>query len=138
MKEIYEKWYPLGEDFPLLIYEGMESIFAGSLKIFFRQARNDKHVHGKKVVVEFEFHPISYRLSDESCRNRTLLALPELPELIDTSFFISNCSYFLSDFYSDAGIVYENVEFEHLLIVTSNDMFDFILDERPNVYIIDL
>lgn len=58
-----------------------------------------------------------------------------LPTLGVTSFWISNHSYFLNDFYADAGELYQDMEFEHLLIVTDDSIFDVILDERPKVYI---
>lgn len=69
----------------------------------------------EKLVVEFALHPISYRIGDESYRHRILNALPKNRK---QSFFLSKQSFFFKDFYDDAGEVYKDIEFEHLLIVT--------------------
>ncbi|MEQ1298308.1 hypothetical protein ABLT94_10520 [Acinetobacter soli] len=135
MKELYRKWYLLDKHLPFLIYTGMTSTHAGSLKLFFKaphQSRNTLHEKAMEVTVEFEIQPASYRVGDESYRQRTLAMLPTLGV---TSFWISNHSYFLNDFYADAGELYQDIEFEHLLIVTDDSIFDVILDERPKVYI---
>jgi hypothetical protein len=136
MKELYEEWFPLGEDLPSLDYVSIEIIRAGTMKLFFKKGyKSNSSVidSNDRVVVEFEFHPVSYRVGDESYRQRTLSALSEDSK---GSFFLSKQSIFLSDFYDDAGEIYENADFEHLLIVTLNDIFDFILDERPKVTIV--
>jgi len=135
MKDFYEEWFPLGDDLPLLDYVSMESIYAGTLKFLFKRTKKSTYDAvnlNEKIVVEFELQPISYRVGDESYRQRTLDALPINRK---GSFFISNQSFFLRDFYSDAGEIYQDIKFEHLLIVTPNTMFDFILDERPQIYI---
>ncbi|OTG90255.1 hypothetical protein B9T24_16445 [Acinetobacter sp. ANC 4654] len=135
MKDFYEEWFPLGDDLPLLDYVSMESIYAGKLKFLFKRTKKSTYDAvnlNEKIVVEFELQPISYRVSDESYRQRTLNALPTNR---NGSFFISNQSFFLRDFYSDAGEIYQDIECEHLLIVTPNTYFDFILDERPQIYI---
>lgn len=135
MKDFYEEWFPLGDDLPLLDYVSMENIYAGTLKFLFKRTKKsiyDAVNLNEKIVVEFELQPISYRVGDESYRQRTLDALPINRK---GSFFISNQSFFLRDFYSDAGEIYQDIKFEHLLIVTPNTMFDFILDERPQIYI---
>ena len=135
MKESYKEWYPLDKHLPFLIYTGMTSTHAGPLKLFFKASyknRNNLNEETIKVTVEFEIQPVSYRVGDESYRQRTIAMLPSLGI---TSFWISNHSYFLNDFYSDAGELYQDIEFEHLLIVTDNTIFDVILDERPKVYI---
>ena len=135
MKESYKEWYPLDEHLPFLIYTGMTSTYAGPLKLFFKASyknRNNLNEETIKVTVEFEIQPVSYRVGDDSYRQRTIAMLPSLGI---TSFWISNHSYFLNDFYSDAGELYQDIEFEHLLIVTDNTIFDVILDERPKVYI---
>lgn len=133
--DFYEEWSPLGDDLPMLDYVSMESIYAGTLKLFFKRKNISKYDAvnlNERVVVEFELQPISYRVGDESYRQRTIEALPTNRK---GSFFISNQSFFLRDFYSDAGEIYQDIEFEHLLIVTPNTIFDFILDERPKIYI---
>lgn len=135
MIDFYEEWSPLGDDLPLLDYVAMEVIYAGALRLFFKKTNKSPDSTAdlnEKIVVEFELQPISYRIGDESYRQRTLNALPINRK---GSFFISNQSFFLRDFYSDAGEIYQDIKFEHLLIVTPNTMFDFILDERPLIYI---
>jgi hypothetical protein len=136
MKELYEEWFPLGDDLPFLDYVAIEIIYAGTMNFFFKKnyKSNSSIVNSSdRVVVEFELQPVSYRVGDESYRQRTLSALPEGSK---GSFFLSKQSIFLSDFYDDAGEVYKNADFEHLLIVTPNSMFDFILDERPKISIV--
>lgn len=135
MKELYRQWHPLDKHLPFLIYTGMISTHAGSLKLFFKaphENRRNFQEKTMKVTVEFEIQPISYKVSDESYRQRTLAMLPSLGT---NSFWISNHSYFLNNFYADAGELYQNIEFEHLLIVTDDTIFDIILDDRPKVYI---
>ncbi|AXI03818.1 hypothetical protein [Aquirhabdus parva] len=137
MKEQYATWFPLGKDLPELDYVSIEINQVGALKLYLKKIYNSPSSRlnpTDRVVIEFAPRPISYRVGSESYRQRTLSALPD--DCGGGNFFFSTHSYFLNDFYEDAGERHNHLGFEHLLIVTSVEVFDFIVKERPTVTIL--
>ncbi len=136
MKEQFQTWFPLGKDLPELDYVSIEINQVGALKLYFKKnylSPSTRLDANDRVVIEFEPRPISYRVGSEGYRQRTLSALPD--DCGGGNFFVSTHSHFLADFYEDAGERHKHLGFEHLLIVTSDTMFDFILEGRPQMTI---
>lgn len=139
MSTIYQEWFPLGKELPYLAFEKFEATQEYGFRIYLKRYNQSAFLEqNSRVIVDFDIFPISFRIVNESYKEKTLFELEQQGLLGKGSFFISTNSNFIKDFYEEAGSIYQDYQFEHLLILVNDELIDVVIAVKPKVYIVNL